>query len=199
MRGVFKMPSARHARLAATGAFAGIFIFFWLFSAPGVRRAGAEEEKKAQESKPYVFKPSLTSGKKIGKIVLGKTTYEEVLKMFPAPPSADYDGDLRPVGEGAPGGLKSARYVYNPYQTMYAVFFDENKKAVMVSELYELGALTEGELLRKYPGMSESDSSSGSIEYQAELDGCTTVIASVEARGHNVEQLSFAYTCEKLP
>jgi len=190
-----KMPSARHARLAATGAFAGIFIFFWLFSAPGLRRAAAEEEKKTLE-KPYVFKPSLTNGKKAGRIVLGKTTYEEVLRMFPAPPAADYDGALRPAGGGAPGGLKSIKYVYNPYQTMYAVFFDENRRVVMVSELYELGALTEKELMRRYPGMSESDSSHGSIEYQAELDECTSVIATVEDKGRTVEQLSFAYTCE---
>lgn len=196
MRRVFKMPTARHARLAATGAFAGLFIFFCLFSAMGARRAAAEEEKKTNESKPYVFRAALSSGKKIGRIVLGKTTYEEVAKMFPPPPASDYDGALRPVGEGAPGGLKSAKYVYNPYQTMYAVFFDEKMIVVMVSELYELGALTESELLKKYPGISGSDSSSGSIEYQAELDECTSVIASVEAGGHNVEQLSFAYTCE---
>ncbi|CAG1064464.1 hypothetical protein BAC1_00020 [uncultured bacterium] len=186
------MASAQ--RLAATG-IAGFFIFFWLFAAPNTRRASAGEEKKAPESKPYVFKSALANGKKTAGIVLGKTTYEEVLKIFPAPPVEDYDGALRPA-ERAFEGLPSIKYVYNPWQTMNAIFFDAEKRAVMVSELYELGALTEKELLRKYPGMVESDSGQGSIEYQAELEECMSVIARVETAGRTVEQLSYAYTCE---
>lgn len=180
-------------RLAATGV-AGFFIFFWLFAAPNIRRAAAGEEKKAPESRPYVFKSALSSVKK-AEIVLGRTTYQEVLKMFPAPPVEDYDGALRPA-ERAFEGLPSIKYVYNPWQTMNAIFFDAQKRAVMVSELYELGALTEKELLRKYPGMVESDSGQGSIEYQAELKECISVIARVETAGRTVEQLSYAYTCE---
>lgn len=193
-KGFLKMGSA-HARLAAAGAFAGFFIFFWLFAAPG-RRAAADDEKKAPELKPFVFKSALTSGKKTGDIVLGRTTFEEVLKMYPAPPVADYDGALRPAGQSASGGLPSIKFVYNPWQTMYAIFFDARKKVVMVSELYELGALTEKDLLKKYPGMIESDSKQGSIEYQAEIGECTAVIATVETTGRTVEQLSYAYTCE---
>lgn len=184
-----------HARLAARGAFAGFFIFFWLFAAPG-RRAAADDEKKAPEAKPYVFKSALTSGKKTGDIILGKTTFEEVQKMYPAPPFADYDGALRPAGQSASAGSPSIKYVYNPWQTMYAIFFDEQKRVVMISELYELGAFTEKDLLKKYPGMVESDSGQDSVEYQAEIEECTTVIASVEAPGRTVEQLSYSYTCE---
>ena len=184
-----------HARMAARGAFAGFFIFCWLFAAPQ-RRASAGEEKKAPEAKPYVFRSVLTSGKKTGDIVLGRTTFEEVLKMYPAPPYADYDGALRPAGQSGAGGLQSIKYVYNPWQTMYAIFFDGKKRVVMVSELYELGALSEKALLRKYPGMVESDSEQGSIEYQTELQECTALIATVETTGRTVEQLSYAYTCE---
>lgn len=184
-----------HARLAARGAFAGFFIFFWLFAAPG-RRAVADDETKAPETRPYVFKSALTSGKKTGEIVLGRTTFEEVQKMYPAPPFADYDGALRPAGQSASEGSPSIKYVYNPWQTMYAIFFDEHKRVVMISELYELGALTEKELLKKYPGMLETDSGQGSIKYQSEIEECTTVMASVETAGRTVEQLSYAYTCE---
>jgi hypothetical protein len=184
-----------HARLAARGAFAGFFIFFWLFAAPG-RRAVADDETKAPEARPYVFKSALTSGKKTGEIVLGRTTFEEVQKMYPAPPFADYDGALRPAEQSAFEGSPSIKYVYNPWQTMYAIFFDEQKRVVMISELYELGALTEKELLKKYPGMLETDSGQGSIEYQSEIEECTAVIASVETAGRTVEQISYAYTCE---
>jgi len=184
-----------HARMAARGAFAGFFIFFWLFAAPP-RRVAAGEEKKASEAKPYVFKSALTSGKKTGEIMLGRTTFEEVQKMYPAPPFADYDGALRPAGKSVSGGSPAIKHVYNPWQTMYAIFFDEQKRVVMISELYELGALTEKALLKKYPGMVESDSGQDSVEYQAEIEECTTIIASVELTGRTVEQLSYAYTCE---
>lgn len=184
-----------HARLAARGAFAGFFIFFWLFGALP-RRVEADDDKKASEARPYVFKSALTSGKKTGEIILGRTTFEEVRKMYPAPPFADYDGALRPAGQSASGGSPLIKYVYNPWQTMYAIFFDERKRVVMISELYELGALTEKDLLKKYPGMVETDSKQGAIEYQTEIEECTTVIASVEVAGRTVEQLSYAYTCE---
>lgn len=184
-----------NARLAARSAFAGFFIFFWLFAAPE-RRAAAGEEKKASEAKPYIFKTALTSGKKTGEIILGRTTFEEVQKMYPAPPFEDYDGALRPAGPRVSGGAPSMKYVYNPWQTMYAIFFDEQNRVVMISELYELGALAEKDLLKKYPGMVESDSGQGSVEYQAEIEECAAIIASVETKGRTVEQLSYAYTCE---
>lgn len=184
-----------NARLAARGAFAGFFIFFWLFAAPP-RSAAADDEKNAPEARPYVFKSALTSGKKTGEIILGRTTFEEVQKMYPAPPFEDYDGALRPAGQSAPAWSPLIKYVYNPWQTMYAVFFDEQKRVVMISELYELGALTEKDLLKKYPGMVESDSGQGSVEYQTEIEECAALIASVETKGRTVEQLSYAYTCE---
>jgi hypothetical protein len=184
-----------HSRLAASGALAGFFICFWLFAA-FERRAVAGEETKTLEAKPHVFHSVLNSGEKTREIILGRTTYEEVLNMYPAPPLEDYDGALRAAEQVAPAGGPSIKYVYNPWQTMYSIFFDEDKRVVMVSELFELGVLTEKELLRKYPGMVESDSEQGSIEYQAEIEECMTIIANVETASRSVEQLSYAYTCE---
>lgn len=183
------------ARNAARASLAGMFVFFWLFAAPH-RRAGAEDEKKTDAHKPFVFKSALSSGKKAGSLVLGKTTFDEAVKMYPPPPVKDFDGALRPVEEPLSESMRSIKYVYNPWQTMYALFFDEKKRLVMVSELYELGTLTERELLRRFPDMVATDSDSGSIEYQAELLECAVVIATVETAGRTVEQLSYAYSCE---
>ena len=184
-----------YARHAARGALAGVFIFLWLFASPQ-RRALADEGKKAQAQKPFVFSASLTNGKKAGPLVLGQTTFEEVLKIFPQPPFEDYDGALRLLENPQSESMQSIEYVYNPWQTMYALFFDADMRLVMVSELYELGRLTEKELLRRYPNMVKTDSEQGSIEYQAEIFDCAAVIATVETAGHTVEQLSYAYTCE---
>lgn len=156
----------------------------------------ADEEKKVQEPKPFVFNSVLTNGKKAGELVLGRTTFHDVLRMFPAPPFSDYDGELRPAGGPFPEGYPEIKYVYNPWQTMYALFFDEDKKLVMVSELYELGSLTEKELFKKYPGLTETSSTINSIEYRGELQECASLIANVEPSGHTVEQLAFAHTCE---
>ena len=128
--------------------------------------------------------------------MLGQTTFEDAVKMYPPPPFEDYDGALRPVEEPLSESMQSIEYVYNPWQTMYSLFFDADRRLVMVSELYELGSLTEEELLKRYPGMVETDSGSGFIEYQAELQECAVVIATVETAGRTVEQLSYAYTCE---
>lgn len=185
-----------YLRLAARGTVAGLVIFCWLYGAPARRTAEAGEEKKNGDAKPFVFRSVLTSGKKAGDLVLGRTTYEEVLKIYPAPPFNDYDGHLRPVDETYQESYPSIKFVYNPWQTMYALFFDEDRRLVMVSELYELGALTEKELFRRYPGLTETGRSGRSIEYQAGLHECVSLVAAVEKKGRTVEQLSWVRTCE---
>lgn len=185
-----------YLRIAATGTLAGLFIFLWLFAAPQRRADAAGYEGSTQDGKPFVFNSVLTSGKKAGELVLGSTTFDEVLKMFPDPPFTDYDGALRPVDGLLPEGYPAAKFVYNPWQTMYALFFDEHKKLVMVSELHELGRLTEKELLKRFPGLVEANSAEDSVDYHAEIHECVSVIATVETKGRTVEQLSYAYACE---
>lgn len=186
--------NSSHLKLAARGTLAGFFIFTWLLAAPQARSI-ADEDKKA-EPKPFVFNPILVNGKKAGELVLGRTTFHDVLRMFPAPPFSDYDGELRPAGGHFPEGYPEIKYVYNPWQTMYALFFDEDKKLIMVSELFELGSLTEKELLKRYPGLTETSGTINSIEYRGELQECASLIANVELSGRTVEQLAIAHTCE---
>lgn len=184
-----------YMKLAARGAFAGFFIFVWLLAA-SQGRSLADEDKKAQAPGPFVFNSVLINGQKAGELVLGRTTFHDTLRMFPAPPFSDYDGGLRPADGPLPEGYPEIKYVYNPWQTMYALFFDEDKKLVMVSELYELGSLSEKELLKRYPGLMETSSTVNSIEYRGELQECTSLIANVEPSGRSVEQLVFSHTCE---
>lgn len=181
-------------KLAARGTLAGFFVSLWLLGT-SAGRTEAADERGAKDMKPFVFHSVLTNGKRAGDLFLGQTTFDEVLRMYPAPPFHDYDGNLRPVASPSLEGYPAVKYVYNPWQTMYALFFDGQKRLVMVSELYELGSLTEKELLKRYPFLAEANGSE-SIEYQAEVQECVSLIAHVETKGRTVEQLTYAYTCE---
>lgn len=187
---------ARYLRFAATGTVAGFFMFVFFSVACLHRSAFAGEGKDSNDAKPFVFNSVLTNGKKAGSLVLGRTTFDEAVRMYPAPPMSDYDGNLRQAAGPSHEGYPAVKYVYNPWQTMYALFFDGEKKLVMVSELHELGSIDEKELFSRHPGLIETDMSDSSIVYEAELQECVSIIAVVETRGHTVEQLSYAYTCE---
>lgn len=174
------------------GLLAVFISSFWFFAGP----LALADERKGRDAKPFIFNSSLTNGKKAASLTLGATTFEEAAAMYPAPPFAEYDGGLRPVAGTSLEGHPAIMYVYNPWQTMYALFFDGQLRLVMISELHELGTITEKELLKKHPGLVETDSSGSSIEYQAEVQECVSLIATVETKGRSVEQLSYAYTCE---
>lgn len=188
------MKSA-YLRLAARGTLAGFLILACFVGASARRVAYAGEEKGPRDRKPFVFNSVLTNGKKAGSLVLGRTTFDEAVRMYPAPPS-EYDGNLRPVAGPTPEGYPAVKYVYNPWQTMYALFFDGQERLVLVSELHELGRISEKELMKKHPGLIETNTSEDSIIYEAQVQECVSLIAVVETKGRTVEQLSYAYTCE---
>lgn len=168
----------------------------WMFILSDCRAlAGPVEKEPAAQ---YVFDSVLTNGKKAGALVLGKTTLDEALRMHPEAPFKPYDGDVRPAEEdpSAPGGLPELKFVYNPWQTMYSLYFNEGKRLVMVSELKELGKLSEKDLLNEYPGILETYRDRHTVEYRSQLGPCVSFIARVGAAKGWVEEVSYAYTCE---
>jgi len=178
-------------RSSAVGS--AVFVFFFLFFSNAI----AGPAKKGGEA-AYVFPSILTNGEKAGDLILGRTTVEEAVRMHPQPPLGPYDGDVRPV-EAFPAlsadGLPELKTVYNPWQTMYSLFFDSEKKLVMVSELHELGSLSEKKLLADNPGLTETYRDNGLVEYRLDIQPCVTLIALVTGDGW-VEELSVAYSCD---
>lgn len=181
-------------RKLAVGSALAPLAWMFIFSDCRVLAGPAEKAPAAQ----YAFNSYLTNGKKAGTLVLGRTTLDEAVKMHPEAPFEPYDGDVRPAEEdpAAPDGLPELKLVYNPWQTMYSLYFNDEKKLVMISELKELGKLSEKDLLKEYPGISETYRDKRTIEYRSSLVPCVTLTARVGADKRWVEEVSFAYTCE---
>lgn len=177
--------------LRNVAACAALAQLAWVLVSPGCMALAASQEE-------YVFSSFLANGKKAGTLVLGKTTIEEALKMHPEAPFKPYDGDVRPAEEdpSALGGLPELKYVYNPWQTMYSLYFNDEERLVAVSELKELGKLSEKDLLKEYPGLSEAYRDNRTIEYRSSLGPCVVLTARVGSATRWVEEVSFAYTCE---
>lgn len=173
---------------------------FVLLSIPGTSQA--EKPEAGQKEEPYVFSAYLTSGVKSGDLVLGRTTYDEALKIFPQP-TKPYDGRFRPAEEypvlKLGGSIPVPRYVFNPWHTMYALFFDSEKRLVIISELLPMGIMKKADLLKKYPQLEETAADSSTYELQADIRPCVTLIAVVDAKGDSVEQISYAYACAAEP
>lgn len=169
---------------------------FTLLSIPGTSKA--EKPEAGQREEPYVFSAFLTNGVRSGDLVLGRTTYDEALKIFPEP-TKPYDGRFRPAVEypvlKLGGSIPVPRYIFNPWHTMYALFFDSEKRLVIISELLPMGSMKKEDLLKKHPQLEETAVDVSSYELQGDIRPCVTVIAVVDAKGDSVEQVSYAYAC----
>src|SRR5260370_38759897 len=93
----------------------------------------------ALAAEPFPYPAVLRSGKKIGDLVPGLSALPDVVKMFPAAPQ-DYPGNPRP-----PAGFPEVKIgkvqpepatVYNPPETSYALFFDDNDKLVIIEDAH---------------------------------------------------------------
>ena len=93
--------------------------------------------------------------KKIGDLVPGLSALNDVVKMFPAAPQ-DYPGNPRPpaafpevkIGKVEP----QPTTVYNPPETSYALFFDDNDKLVIIEDAHSpLAGLGPEAVHKRYP------------------------------------------------
>jgi hypothetical protein len=171
--------------------------FYILSSCPQYTMVSADDEPAAIH--PFIFHAVLTDGQKAGDLTLGQTTLEQAVKMFPEPPVPSYGGEPR-----APQGYPPVRVgkirpnpavVFNPWNTMYALYFDKNNKLVIISELVT-GKISQKEIAKQYPKLKETDRGSGSFEMQAEIQPCVAFMALFRTADSSMDQSAYAFTCE---
>ncbi len=144
----------------------------------------------------------LMDDQRVGDLLLGKTTLAQAESMFPKAPSPRrYEGKPR-----KPDGYPKSKFgevspkpklIFNPWGSMYALFFDKNERLVIVTEL---GSLFEGktvaEIGEMYPGLRKTESIEGYYEMQTELTPCAALMLMVREESDEISLEAFAYTCK---
>lgn len=152
------------------------------------------------QGQTFVYPAALIDGRSAGNLILGQTVVEQAVKMFPSAPPG-YEGNPRP-----PRGFPEAKIgqvspkptlVYNPWMTLYLLFFDANQKLVIVVDggKSRFRGLSQQEMLRQYPQLKET--SRGSLEYemQVEVQPCVTLMLLISSRDNTVGDIAYAFTC----
>jgi len=160
--------------------------------------AYAETEQQSTIIRPFIFQAVLTDGTTAGDLILGQTTVEQAVKMFPKTPPS-YEGNPR-LPHGYPpvkvGKIKpKPTLVFNPSMTMYALFFDENKKLVIINELLAQKK-SQQEIIGQYPQLKETYRDSLEYEMQGEIKPCVTFMVLFSSEDSVATQAAYAFTCE---
>jgi len=166
---------------------------------------------RAEMERPYmvqvrdgelVIPAFLMDDQQVGELVLGKTTLSQTESMFPKAPSPRfYEGRPRKpegypkakVGEVSP----KPKLVFNPWGSMYALFFDENERLVIVLDYSGvfLGK-TVAEVSEMYPGLRKTDREEGYYEMQTELTPCAALMLMVREESDEISLEAYVYTCK---
>jgi hypothetical protein len=150
---------------------------------------------------PFRFEARRQDGRPAGELLLGGTTFDAARKLL-APESGD--GAPR-TPEGFPqvkfGSVSPApTTVYAAANTSYELFFDVNRRLVMVQDHQPpLSGLTLAELQQKYPQLRETDRDADAVELQGEIAPCVTMLVLVGEPEGKVEDVAHAYTCRTKP
>jgi hypothetical protein len=148
---------------------------------------------------PFHYPAVLRSGQKIGDLVPGLSSLTDVVKMFPAAPQ-DYPGNPRPpagfpvvkIGKVQPEPVT----VYNPPQTSYALFFDDNDKLVIIEDAHSpLAGLGPEALHRGYPKLKGTGHDERVIELQGQIEPCVVMMVLFSAQTRKVTKVAYAFTC----
>lgn len=87
--------------------------------------------------------------------------------------------------------------VYNPINSLYVLFFDKNKRLVIVQESgSKLEGLSRQELVQQYPILTETDRRPDWFEMQGEIQPCITMLVMIDDRTGRVRQVAYAFTCQ---
>jgi len=153
----------------------------------------------ALAAEPFHFPAVLRSGKKIGDLVPGLSALGDVLKMFPAAPQ-DYPGNPRP-----PAGFPEVKIgkvqpepatVYNPPETSYALFFDDNDKLVIIEDAHSpLAGLGPEVVHQRYPKLKGTGHDERVIELQGQVEPCIAMMVLFSAETRKVTKVAYAFTC----
>lgn len=155
------------------------------------------ETEQSIIAQPFIFHAVLVDGQKAGDLILGQTTLEQAVKIFPNPPFPSYEGDPRPP-RGYPqvkAGKIKPKFVYNPWNTMYALYFDENNKLIIVVEL-ESQRVKKQDIISRYPQLKETSRDLESYEMQGEIKPCITLMVLFRSNDDTIDQMAYVFTCE---
>jgi hypothetical protein len=185
--------AARPLLVLATATFAFVLAF-----ATACALAFAAE-RPALAAGPFHFPAVLRNGKKAGDLVPGLSSLADVVKMFPVAPQ-DYPGNPRPpVGfpEVKMGKVQpEPATVYNPPETSYALFFDDNDKLVIIEDAHSpLAGFGPQAIHRRYPKLKGTGHDERVIELQGEIEPCIAMMVLFSARTRKVTKVAYAFTC----
>lgn len=187
--------AARPLPAAATLAF--VVIFITTCAMTFVMTGAAARPALAAET--FHFPAVLRSGKKAGDLIPGLSSLADVVKMFPtAPPN--YPGNPRPpvgfpevkIGKVQP----EPATVYNPPETSYALFFDDNDKLVIIEDADSpLAGLGPQAIHQRYPKLKDTGHDERVIELQGQVEPCIAMMVLFSAQTRKVTKVAYAFTC----
>jgi hypothetical protein len=153
----------------------------------------------ALAAEPFHFPAVLQSGKKVGDLIPGVSSLSDVVKMFPAAPP-NYPGNPRP-----PAGFPEVKIgkvqpepaiVYNPLETSYALFFDDNDKLVIIEDAHSpLAGLGPETIHQRYPKLKDTGHDERVIELQGQVEPCIAMMVLFSAQTRKVTKVAYAFTC----
>jgi len=132
----------------------------------------------------------------VGEVVLGETMLEDAVGLFP--PTLGEGSPRRPhgfpVARAGKFQPKPVR-VFNPYKTMYALFFDRNDRLVILQELGDvLEQQPVADLLSKYPVLRETQRLKDERELQGEIAPCVVLMLLVDG-DDRIRSAAYVYSC----
>jgi hypothetical protein len=148
---------------------------------------------------PLHFPAVLRSGKKVGDLVPGISALKDVIKMFPVA-AQDYPGNPRPPAAFPEVKIGKVRpepaTVYNPPQTSYALFFDDNDKLVIIEDAHPpLAGLGPEAIHQRYPKLKGTGHDERVIELQGQVEPCVVMMVLFNAATRKVTKVAYAFTC----
>ena len=150
-------------------------------------------------AEPFKYSAVLRSGRKVGELMPGISTLDDARKMFP-PAAADYPGNPRPPVEYPE--VKIGKFeprpttVYNPPESSYALFFDDNQKLVILEDARPpLAGIGPREIHRRYPMLKDTGNDEHVIELQGQLQACVVIMVLFKAQTRKVAKVAYVYTC----
>ncbi len=151
------------------------------------------------QAQPFAYPAVLIDGRSVGNLILGHTTLDQAVRMFPPSPTG-YEGSPRPprgfpvakIGQVSP----KPTLVYNPWMTLYLLFFDANQQLVIIVDggKSKLRGLTQQEMLKQYPQLKEMSRDSLEYELQVEIQPCVTLMALFSTRDNTVGDIAYVFT-----
>jgi hypothetical protein len=142
------------------------------------------ERSQSGLEQPFIIPAVLMDGSSVGDLALGRTTLKEALRIMPAwrgyPPKPldekPREEDLKSLGKVG-DVLARIKLAYNPMKALYILFFDKNRKLVLVQRDFPG---QEKEEVRKIYNeyerqLKEVYKKSDVIRMQAEIQPCITL------------------------